>query len=107
MNDDDKWRDDSGNDHPQTIDAEPLEQTRSARLLEEQERERSAGAEASDESGSEEAILSKGDEDAIRRQTQGAHSMGDAIGGSAGYNPGSGTPGDKGDLGGGDPQKVG
>ena len=26
-----------GHDHPQTIDAEPLEQTRSARLLKEQE----------------------------------------------------------------------
>ncbi len=27
-----------GHDHPQTIDAEPLEQTRSARLLREQEK---------------------------------------------------------------------
>ena len=32
-----KSSDDSGTDHPQTIDAEPLEQTRSARLLKEQE----------------------------------------------------------------------
>lgn len=36
MNHDDKGRHD-GHDHPQTIDAEPLEQTRSAKLLKEQE----------------------------------------------------------------------
>ena len=33
-----KSSDDSGTDHPQTIDAEPLEQTRSGRQLEEQQK---------------------------------------------------------------------
>ena len=42
MNHDDKHRH-GGHDHPQTIDAEPLEQTRSARLLKEQEEKGSAG----------------------------------------------------------------
>ncbi len=42
MNHDDKHRH-GGHDHPQTIDAEPLEQTRSARLLKEQEEKAGAG----------------------------------------------------------------
>ena len=36
--------DHKGHDHPQTIDAEPLEQTRSAELLKEQEEKTRAGA---------------------------------------------------------------
>ena len=47
---DDKWRDDSGTDHPQTIDGEPLEQTRSGKLLKEQ-RGGAPGADADDEAG--------------------------------------------------------
>ena len=42
MNHNDKHRH-GGHDHPQTIDAEPLEQTRSARLLKEQEEKARAG----------------------------------------------------------------
>jgi hypothetical protein len=51
--------------------------------------------------------LSEGDAEAVRRHAGGGRSLGDSIGSSAGLEVGSGTPGDTGDLGGGDPQKVG
>ena len=57
--------------------------------------------------GGAQSQLSEGDAEAVRRHAGGGHSIGDAIGSSAGLDTGSGTPGDKGDFGGGDPQKVG
>ena len=50
--------------------------------------------------------LSEGDAEAVRRHAQGGRTIGDSER-SAGLDVGSGTPGDTGDLGGGDPQKVG
>ena len=104
-------------DHPQTIKNEPdardVSGSGGALFTEQQER---AQDHAGDEGeigqppaplGDTQSTLDDDDAEAIRRHAHGARSMGDAIGSSAGRDIGSGTPGDSGDLGGGDPQKVG
>ncbi|HEY8591539.1 MAG TPA: hypothetical protein VIL42_01595 [Sphingomicrobium sp.] len=101
-------------DHPQTIDNEPLDEVRGGAMSSEQQDSRGGGDSSAQEvpSGEGEAgpadqVLSEGDAEAVRAQAQGGRTIGDSIHGGAGLDQGSGTAGDKGDLGGGDPQKVG
>ena len=102
-------------DHPQTIKGEGDARGSDAPAVDESGASAGGGgAGTSTTSSSEQASplgdaqsqLSEGDAEAVRRHA-GGRTMGDSIGSSAGLDVGSGTPGDKGDLGGGDPQKVG
>lgn len=103
----------SGNDHPQTIKNEPAAGGSSAALFKEQQeraQDDASGENAPAEQASPLAAARSApgdDAEAIRRHAHGGRSIGDAIGGSAGRDIGSGTPGDSGELGGGDPQKTG
>jgi hypothetical protein len=102
----------TGNDHPQTIKNEPSAHGSDAALFKQQQEraqeqadDENAPAQAASPLGDAQSELGE-DAEAIRRHAHGGRSMGDAIGSSAGRDIGSGTPGDSGDLGGGDPQKV-
>jgi hypothetical protein len=104
------------NDHPQTIKNEPdargsdagadaaLFKQQQERAQEHSDDENAPSQQASPLDDLQSALGD--DAEAIRRHAHGGRSMGDALGSSAGRDVGSRTPGDSGDLGGGDPQKV-
>ena len=100
-------------DHPQTRKGEPDARGSAAYRDDvvpaegEEERDREAGSDQLDAGDGEQsdagadAELSQDEAEAVRRHGQGFRTMGDAVGGGAGLDVGSGTSADKGDLGGG------
>jgi len=109
MNDDPREPDGANDDHPQTIKAEPLPEVRGGAMFQqppESANEDEPVREKASPLGPAHASLGE-DAELARRHAGRTPTMGEAIGSSAGRDVESGTPGDKGDLGGGDPQKVG
>ena len=102
MNPDDRTN--HSEDHPQTIKSEPDSRGGSAMFREQQEQANGADGELEERP---EAQNQDGADEVPPDHVEGARTIGDAVGSSAGHDVGAGTPGDQGDLGGGDAQIVG
>ena len=94
-------------DHPQTIKGEDDARRADAPATDESGASSGGGASEQREEasplGNAHSQLSADDAEAVRRHAQGGRSIGGSIR-STGLDVGAGTPSDKGDLGGGDPQ---